>query len=259
MKILGIIPARMAATRFPNKPMANLLGIPMIGHCYHRSKFCTLIDELFVATCDIEIYDYIKKIGGNAIMTSNKHERATERTAEALLNIEQIIPNKKFDIVVMIQGDEPLVDPRMIEEVIDPLITSGKSISNLMSILKTKEEIENPNNIKVVVSKKNNALYMSREAIPSNLKYTKDIVYFRQLGLIAFTRESLMNFVSLQTTTLENIESVDMNRLLENDIPIYMKKTCLESDSVDDKIDLARVQEKMKNDRLFNVYKNLIK
>jgi 3-deoxy-manno-octulosonate cytidylyltransferase (CMP-KDO synthetase) len=258
MRILGVIPARMAATRFPNKPMANILGIPMIGHCYNRSKFCSLIDQLFVATCDTEIFDYVVKIGGKAIMTSDKHERATERSAEALLNIEKVLIDQKFDIIVMIQGDEPLVDPRMIEEVIEPLLTSNKLVSNLMTKLNTKEEIENPNNVKVVFSKTNNALYMTREAIPSNKKYINELSYFRQLGLIAFTRDALLKFVSLKMTPLEIIESVDMNRFLENDISIYMKNTNLESDSVDDKLDLIRVEQKMKKDALFYKYKDII-
>ena len=88
MKVIGIIPARMSATRFPDKPMEKILGIPMIGHCYFRARLSSLIDDLYVATCDKIIYDYIISIGGNAIMTSDKHERATERTAEALKNIE---------------------------------------------------------------------------------------------------------------------------------------------------------------------------
>jgi 3-deoxy-manno-octulosonate cytidylyltransferase (CMP-KDO synthetase) len=253
MKILGIIPARMAATRFPNKPMANILGVPMIGHCYFRSKFCEMLDDLYVATCDEEIKEYIDSIDGNVIMTSDKHERATERTAEALLNIEKI-NNTKYDIIVMIQGDEPLINPKMIEEVIQPLLNGKRHVSNLMSILKSTDEIENPNNVKVVISKQNNALYMSREPIPSIKKYKSKLDFYRQLGLIAFSRDSLLKFISLETTPLEIIESVDMNRFLENEISIYMKITNYDSDAVDDKSDLARVVDKMNNDDLFKKY-----
>jgi 3-deoxy-manno-octulosonate cytidylyltransferase (CMP-KDO synthetase) len=138
MKIIGIIPARMAATRFPNKPMANIDGMPMIGHCYFRSKMCNSLDEVYVATCDDEIYEYIINVGGNAIMTSDVHERATERTAEALVNIEKI-SNITYDIVVMIQGDEPLIDPNMINESIKPILNDDHVVSNLMTPLNNIE------------------------------------------------------------------------------------------------------------------------
>jgi 3-deoxy-manno-octulosonate cytidylyltransferase (CMP-KDO synthetase) len=258
MKILGVIPARMAATRFPDKPMKPIRGIPMIGHCYLRSKMCSLLDEVFVATCDQVIVDYVEEIGGKAIMTSNVHERATERSAEALLNIEALLESSNFDIVVMIQGDEPLVDPEMINEIIKPLLSGERMVSNLMVKLATQEEIKNPNTVKVVMDLNKNALYMSREAIPSMEKFTKKIDYFRQLGLIAFTREALLKFVALKTTNLEIIESVDMNRFLEHGIPIHMVETMFEVDAVDTIEDLVRVEEKMKKDTLYESYKSNI-
>lgn len=254
MKIIGIIPARMAATRFPNKPMANIDGMPMIGHCYFRSKMCTSLDELYVATCDHEIYEYIINVGGNAIMTSDIHERATERTAEALVNIEKI-SNITYDIVVMIQGDEPLIDPNMINESIKPILNDDNVVSNLMTPLNNIEEAKNTNFVKVVTDIKGKALYMSREPIPSPSKYNEQINYYRQLGLIAFSRDAIFNFVSLPTTRLEIIESVDMNRLLEHQIPIQMSITNYEADSVDTLEDLTRVETKMKVDKLYNKYK----
>jgi 3-deoxy-manno-octulosonate cytidylyltransferase (CMP-KDO synthetase) len=254
MKIIGIIPARMAATRFPNKPMANIDGMPMIGHCYFRSKMCTSLDELYVATCDHEIYEYIISVGGNAIMTSDVHERATERTAEALVNVEKI-SNITYDIVVMIQGDEPLIDPNMINESIKPILNDDNVVSNLMTPLNNIEEAKNKNFVKVVTDIKGKALYMSREPIPSPSKYNEQINYYRQLGLIAFSRDAILNFVSLPTTRLEMIESVDMNRLLEHQIPIQMSITNYEADSVDTLEDLKRVETKMKVDKLYNKYK----
>ncbi len=256
MKIIGIIPARMAASRFPNKPMADILGIPMIGHCYIRSKMCNLLDEIYIATCDQVIFDYVERIGGKAILTSHEHERASERTAEALLNIEKIIPGSHFDIVVLIQGDEPLIHPEMIREVIEPLLSGEKQVSNLMMKLHSENEVNNPNNVKVVTSLQGNALYMSREAIPSDKKYKEAVDVYRQLGLIAFTRKALLRFVSLEMTRLEIIESVDMNRFIENEIPIYMRATNHEADSVDTPEDLERVQKKMMNDCLFKNYKD---
>jgi 3-deoxy-manno-octulosonate cytidylyltransferase (CMP-KDO synthetase) len=256
MKILGIIPARMAASRFPNKPLAEILGIPMIGHCYIRSKMCDLLDEVYVATCDEIIVDYVNGIGGKSVLTSHLHERASERTAEALLNIEKILTDSHFDIVVLIQGDEPLIHPEMIREVIEPLLSGEKQVSNLMMKLHSEDEVNNSNNVKVVTSLQGNALYMSREAIPSDKKFKGSIDVYRQLGLIAFTRDALLRFVSLEMTNLEIIESVDMNRFIENEIPIYMRATSHEADSVDTPEDLDRVEKKMISDSLFKNYKN---
>lgn len=256
MKILGIIPARMASTRFPNKPMAQIMGMPMIEHCYLRSKMCSLLDEVYVATCDKEIYNYILSIGGKAVMTVDTHERASERSAEALLNIEKELNGKQFDIVVMIQGDEPLINPDMINEVVTPLITGKNIVSNLMATLLTEEERINPNNVKVVTDIDGYALYMSREPIPSKKKFNGNLPSFRQLGLIAFTHEALLKFVSLNTTPLEIIESVDMNRFLEHRVPIKMIITKFEADSVDTPDDLKRVEAKMQFDTIFQSYSN---
>ena len=254
MKVLGIIPARMSATRFPGKPMEKILGIPMIGHCYFRARLSSLIDDLYVATCDKIIYDYIIKIGGNAIMTSDKHERATERTAEALKNIE-LDKSINYDIIVMIQGDEPLVDPTMIDDSIKPLINDKKQVTNLMVRMDNFDEISNPNNVKVVIDSKGNSIYMSREPIPSGKKCNKKIDFFRQLGIISFTRDALIQFIKLKMSRLEIIESIDMNRFIENNIPIFMVETKLEVDAVDTPIDLERVTNKMIKDKLFQYYK----
>lgn len=254
MKVLGIIPARMAATRFPNKPMALIDGMPMIGHCYFRSKMSSLLDEVYVATCDQEIYDYIISIGGKAIMTSDAHERATERSAEALINIEKKI-NQQFDVVVMIQGDEPLINPEMINESVKPLLSGENQVSNLMAKLNGLEEARNPNFVKVVFSVNRNAMYMSREPIPSPAKYKDPIDYYRQLGLIAFSKKAILKFIELPTTQSEIIESVDMNRFLEHQIPIQMTLTNFAADSVDTIEDLNKVDIKMKIDKLYIKYK----
>ena len=259
MRILGIIPARLAATRFPNKPLAKIQGIPMIGHCYLRSKVCTLLDELYVATCDKEIVEYIECIGGKVILTSNKHERASERCVEALKNIEDNKGKEIFDIIVMIQGDEPLIDPKMINEAVRPLLLDQQVIvSNLMSPLNTREDRLNPNNVKVITDINGNALYMSREPLPSDKKFKGGFKSFRQLGLIAFTRDALLKFILLKTTPLEVIESVDMNRFLEHRIPIRMVVTKYQADAVDVPHDLERVNQKMETDHLFTTYSDKI-
>ena len=223
-KIIGIIPARMSSSRFPGKPMKNIHGMPMIGHCYMRAKMCNSLDIVYVATCDDEIHDYIISIGGNSIMTSKLHERASDRTAEALLKIEKKTKTK-YDIVVLLQGDEPMTNPNMIEKAILPLKEDSKvKISNLFSKIENISEFENPNEVKVVMDKDNFALYFSREPIPSRKKGFLKVPMFKQICVIPFQRDFLINYNNMSPTPLEIIESVDMMRVLENGIKIKIIK-----------------------------------
>src|SRR3989338_3222835 len=157
--IIGIIPARMASNRFPGKPLAKILDKAMIYHVYWRSKMAKALREVYIATCDKEIEDYCRKNNMNVIMTGNTHERASDRTAEAMEKIEKKT-KQKIDIVVMIQGDEPMVTPEMIDLSIEPMLR-GKDISvvNLMYGLKGKDEEDNPNIVKVVADENGHALY----------------------------------------------------------------------------------------------------
>ena len=254
MNIIGIIPARLASTRLPNKPMVDILGLPMVGHCYFRSKMSKILDDVYVATCDEEIFDFIVRIGGKAIMTSNSHERASDRTAEAMLEIEKIT-NKKIDIVVLLQGDEPMTTPKMIELAVKPLINSSDiEISNLYTDIKTIEEFENPNEVKVVVDNNNFALYFSREPIPSRKKGVLEVPMFKQVCVIPFTRDYLIKYNSLTQTPLEVIESVDMMRVLEHGDKIKMVYMSDENFSVDTQDDLLNVRNLMKKDVLINEY-----
>ena len=254
MNIIGIIPARMASSRFPNKPMADIHGIPMIGHCYLRSKMCETLSEVYVATCDQEIYDYIESIGGNAIMTADTHERASDRTAEALETIEKTT-GEKVDIVVMLQGDEPMVTAEMIESAVRPLINDEDiKISNLMATMKTVAEHEDPNEVKVVVDKNNFALYFSREPIPSRKKGAEDVPMLKQVCVIPFDRDFLLQYNSMDQTPLEIVESVDMMRILENGMKVKMIFTEEDTYAVDTQEDLDHVIEKMKTDELLAEY-----
>ncbi len=254
MKIIGVIPARLGSSRLPNKPMANILGMPMIGHVYLRSKLCSILDEVYVATCDIEIFDYIIGIGGKAVMTSIDHERASDRTAEALLKIE-IESGNKVDIVVMIQGDEPMVTPKMIESAIQPLLDDPSlNITNLMELMNSIEEHEDASEVKVVVDVNSFALYFSREPIPSRKKGANSIPMLKQVCIIPFRRDFLIEYNKMEQTPLEKIESVDMNRLLENGIPIKMVFVSEQTYSVDTKMDLENVIIRMREDKLFLKY-----
>jgi len=254
INIIGIIPARMASSRFPGKPMKKILGVPMIGHCYLRSKMCSLLDEVYVATCDEEIKTYIESIGGNAIMTADTHERASDRTAEALLKIEKA-SGKKVDIVVMLQGDEPMVIPEMIESAVTPLVEENSIlITNLYSRIQTIKEFEDPNEVKVVVNKNSNALYFSREAIPSRKKGITDVPMYKQVCVIPFRRDFLLEYNQMEQTPLEVIESVDMMRILENGLDVKMVFSDVQSYAVDTVEDLNHVAELMAEDQLVNSY-----
>lgn len=254
MNIIGIIPARLASSRLPNKPMADILGMPMIGHVYLRSKLSKMLNEVYVATCDNEIYEYIESIGGKAVMTADTHERASDRTAEALLTIEKET-EKKIDIVVMIQGDEPMVTPDMITASVEPLLSESKlMITNLMAKMNTKEEHEDPAEVKVVIDKNSNAIYFSREPIPSSKKGVSEVPMLKQVCIIPFRRDFLLEYNMMAQTPLEIIESVDMNRLIENDVKIRMVMRQEDTYSVDTASDLQNVNDKMKNDPLVEKY-----
>ena len=254
MNIIGIIPARMASTRFTGKPLAKILGMPMIGHVYHRSKMAEILREVYVATCDREIFDYIRSIDGRVVMTADSHERASDRTAEAFLNIEEE-SGARVDIVVMLQGDEPMIVPEIIEAAVRPLVDDPTiQVSNLMTELKTQEEHEDPNEVKVVVDRNKFALYFSREPIPSRKKYNGDFKCYKQVCVIPFTREGLLNYTNLDPTPLEMIESIDMNRFLENGIKVRMVSTTYLTYSVDTLQDLALVEKFMEKDTLLNKY-----
>ncbi len=254
MNIVGIIPSRMASTRFPNKPMMDILGMPMIGHCYMRCKMCKNLDEVYVATCDKEIFNYISGIGGKVIMTSDKHERASDRTAEALIKIEELT-SKKIDIVVLLQGDEPMTTPNMIDLAISPLINFNEiNISNLYTKINSTHEFENPNEVKVVVDKFDYAIYFSREPIPSKKLFKHDVPMFKQVCVIPFRRDYLLKYNSMEQTELEKIESIDMLRVLENGDKIKMVYIEEENYSVDTKEDLLNVIMKMKDDKLIKKY-----
>ncbi len=255
MNIISIIPARMGSSRFPGKPMKDILGMPMIGHVYKRVKMSKTLSEVYIATCDSEIYDYIESIGGKAVMTSDCHERCSDRCAEAMLKIEEET-GEKCDIMVMVQGDEPLTFPQMIDEAVAPMIEDKSVlITNLVADIDTLEAFENPNEVKVVMDKNNNALYFSREPIPSRKKGILEVPMKKQVCVIPFTRDFLLQYNQMEPTPLEIIESVDMMRILENGDKVKMCDTNYITKAVDTKEDLEQVQEMMKNDELYKEYK----
>ena len=255
MKVIAIIPARMNSSRFPGKPMTKIHGIPMIGHCFYRIKMCKDLLEVYVATCDDEIVNYIESIGGNAIMTSTSHKRATDRTAEAMIKIEEMTGGN-IDVVVMVQGDEPMITPEMITDAIQPFYNADTiNVVNLMANIKSVEEFEDPNEVKVVVDNESNAVYFSREPIPSRKKGYDTVPMLKQVCVIPFKRDYLLKFNKMEETELERIESVDMMRIIENGEKVHMVLNDTTTYSVDTEQDKRNVENSMVGDLLLAKYK----
>lgn len=247
MKAIGIIPARMGASRFPGKPMEKLLGMPMVGHCYHRTRLAPGLDAAYVATCDEPIAEYVRSIGGKAVMTSTSHNRATTRTAEALEIIERET-GERVDVVVMVQGDEPLIAPEIIGETLIHFSDPSVDIVNVMSRLRSLEAFVDKNNVKVVVNPNNDAIYFSREPIPSPWKGWEHLPRYMQTGIIAFRRDVLLRFNAMAETPLEQYESVDMNRVIETGGRIRMVLTEAVTIGVDTPEELVEAEKLLRDD-----------
>lgn len=241
--VVVIIPARMGSSRFPGKPLHPILGKPMIDYCIHNAVRAVGKESTWVATCDESIFKHLKNTGGNVVMTSKNHERASDRTAEAATVIETET-GEKIDIVVMLQGDEPLIDDEMIKTSFKPLVDDGSIlVSNLMAPIKTEKEFNDPNEVKVVTDLNNNALYFSREPIPSMWKLPKEVMMMKQVCSIPFQRNFLETFNALNETPLERIESIDMLRVLEHGLNVKMLSVDKVVQSVDTPADAKVVEE----------------
>ena len=246
MNVLALIPARMGSSRFPGKPMAKIINKPMIGHVYERVVKCNLLTKVAVATCDNEIAEYINSIGGHVVMTSDKHERASDRCSEALVYLEKQ-DAIQYDIIVMVQGDEPMTHPNMITEALKPMLDDPDIlVTNLIGDIENFEEFEDRNCIKVVCDQKNNAVYFSREPIPTSSK-TSNIPMKKQICIIPFRRQFLLEYTNLSPTPLEIAESIDMNRVIEYGMKVKMVPTKYKTYAVDTKEDLQKVEKLMKN------------
>ena len=249
MRNVGIIPARMASSRFPGKPLALICGKPMVEHVYKRSALCRTLNMLAVATPDEEIARAVRGFGGEVVMTSKTHERATDRVAEAACTTGG-------DIVVVIQGDEPLLHPEMIEIAIKPVVEeAGVFCSNLVQQIDSIEEFVNPNTIKVTMDQDGNALYFSREPIPSqNRLGFNRITAYKQVCIMPFRRQNLFRFLELKPMILEEAESIDMLRILEHGYKVRLIETEFRTQSVDVPDEIPPVELAMQNDPLCSLY-----
>jgi len=244
MNIIALIPARMGSSRFPGKPLKKIFGKPMIGHVYERVSKCDLLIKTVVATCDQEIVDYVESIGGESVMTSDRHERASDRCAEALIHLEQK-DKVKYDIVVMVQGDEPMTHPDMISEAVTPMLNNPDIlVTNLLGDIEDVNEFEDRNCIKTVCDLNSNALFFSREPIPT--RKFGDVPMKKQVCIIPFKRDFLLEYIKLEPTPLEIVESIDMMRILEHGLNVYMIPTKHQTHAVDTEDDLNKVEKIMK-------------
>lgn len=252
-KIIAVIPARMNSSRFPGKPLALILERPMIEHVFRRVAMCDFFDQIYVATCDEEIREAVENFGGTAVMTSDAHERATDRVAE----VAEIV---SADIVVMIQGDEPMITSGMIALSLAPMLAdSSINCVNLVSRILNQEEYLNRNTIKTVMNLCGNALYFSRAPIPAlNFEQAQATPVFKQVCVIPFRSDFLRKFACLAPTPLEQAESIDMLRIIEHGGLIRLVETEINTHAIDTPDDLQLVETMMKNDSICLQYENQI-
>ncbi len=258
MSAIVIIPSRYQSTRFPGKPLSLLLNKPMIQHVYERSKLARHIKEVFVATDSKLIYDTVRGFGGNAVMTSDTHASGTDRIAEAAAAMRKT--GHEAEIIVNVQGDEPMIMPEMIDEVATLMDDERVGIGTLVKKIEDPTEIDDPNIVKAVFNAEGFALYFSRSPIP----YHRDrfcgeaqkrgsaeerdslpsaLVMFKHIGIYAFKFDVLIQFTKLPPSRLEEIEKLEQLRALENGITIKVKETIYETIGVDTPMDLKKVEK----------------
>ncbi|MBW6487179.1 MAG: 3-deoxy-manno-octulosonate cytidylyltransferase [Syntrophobacterales bacterium] len=237
-KIVCVIPSRYQSSRFPGKPLADLCGKPMIQHVYERALHARDVSLAIVATDDERIFKAVEGFGGNAVMTSAALRSGTDRIAAAVENIGLA----DDDIVVNIQGDQPLFEPRQIGEVVAPLLADPSlPMSTLIYRIVRAEEIVHPNAVKVAFDHNGFALYFSRATIPFVRDQGKQAEYFKHHGIYAYRRDFLRIFAGLPDGTLENLESLEQLRVLEYGYRIKVIETIHDSVEVDTPEELARV------------------
>ncbi len=247
MKAIGVIPARWGATRFEGKVLANLLGKPVIQHVWENAKRAKTLDDLIVACDDERILKVVQKFGGKAVYTSPDQPSGTDRIAEVVNPID-------VRIAVNIQGDEPLIKPIMIDSLV--LALEDEKVAQMATIIKKVddgEELMNSNVVKVVVDKNGYALYFSRYAIPYNRTGETDPkkrpVYYKHIGLYAYTKDFLFTLRSLPVSLLENAEKLEQLRVLENGYKIKTVETKFDTVGIDRPEDLRRAEEELLKER----------
>jgi 3-deoxy-manno-octulosonate cytidylyltransferase (CMP-KDO synthetase) len=251
-KIIAMIPARVASTRFPGKPLVDICGKPMIEHVWQRVRLNKKIEDIYIATCDKEIKEKAESFGAKVIMTSDKHTRCTDRIAEACLKLDK--EGYNFDVVLNIQGDEPLLNPDTLDLLIKPFIgEEGINCVNLIEVLEGDAEINSYNNVKAIFDQQGYALYFSRLPIPSGLENK----HYKQLGLYGLTKEMALKYLTMKETPLEIAESDDMLRFVENGIKVKVVVSPYKTKGLDTPFDRDVIVKIMETDSIFRKYGEL--
>lgn len=240
--ILGVIPARYASTRLPGKPLIDIGGKSMIQRVYEQCLKCDELDEVVVATDDERILQHVQAFGGKVMLTSAEHQSGTDRCAE--------VANKlavKYDVVINIQGDEPFIDPEQISKVIGCFDNETVQIASLYKKISREQDAQFPNTVKVVMNHLGNALYFSRSVIPYRRNQAAEIHYYKHIGLYGYRADVLQQITRLQPSMLEQAESLEQLRWLENGFTITMRETQLETLSIDTPDDLKLVENYLKS------------
>lgn len=235
MKVLGIIPARYSSSRFPGKPLIDLKGKSMIQRVHEGAKKSKSIDKLIVATDDLRIFEEVKQFGGEVMMTADNHPNGTSRCNEVLSSYSN------YDVVINIQGDEPLIRYEQLDLLLSAFIEEDVEIATLG--IRTNEilDLENPNRIKIVTDFQNNALYFSRSKIPFDRNSDENYIFLRHIGLYAFRADILRQISILPQTQLEEIESLEQLRWLYYGKKIRIVETQIETPNIDTPEDLEKV------------------
>lgn len=246
--IVGLIPTRLNSLRLPQKALLEIHGIPLIIHTYRRAIMSKKLTDLYICCDDKKIFNVAKKFNAKCIMTSKNHTNGTERIAEGLLKLK-----KKYDFVIDIQGDEPLLSPFHIDEVIDFHMKNFSS-DIILPTLKIKPT-NNTNIVKVIKNKKNNVMYLSRSNIPFEFKKNKKFIY-KHLSIISFIPNALLKFAKSKKTYHEMIEDIELLRALELGMNVKSLNLNGDSFSIDVLDDFNLAKKKMLSDKFFKIYKD---
>jgi len=240
MKILCIIPARFASTRFPGKPLVDIAGKTMIQRVYEQAKKCIHLAEIIVATDDDRIFKHVDDFGGKAVMTSPDHQSGTDRCAEAAEKYPE------YDVIINIQGDEPYIDPEQITKLISCFNDAGTQIATLIKKVSTNEELHNTNSPKVIINKHSEAIYFSRSPLPhirgqEPQNWLQHFTYFKHVGIYGYRADILKRITKLPVSLLERAESLEQLRWIENGYKIKVAETELETFAIDTPEDLKKI------------------
>lgn len=241
-KVIGIIPVRFSSKRLPGKPLLTIQGRPMIWHVYFKAKKAKALDRLIVATDDERIFNAARGFGADAIMTSPRHISGTDRAAEAALK-ENL---KSNDIVVNIQGDEPLLNGEMLDELVSPFFKDKDVVMATLIHSSSAQDVRDENIVKAVFDKNHNAVYFSRGLIPSPCRSDGRVTYWKHLGFYGYTYAFLKKFTSLPQGNLEKIERLEQLRAIEYGYKIKVVETRFDTVSVDTYADLCRARRLFK-------------